>query len=184
MTISNSPRALSFATLALLFVFSACEPAADISSPQKYAKDGLSFTYPGNWNITEDSVEDEVRTLFVETPGDAIFIVQVFAATDAVDTETLARTYSDEITAALPIGKASPGVFKPLQHKYKDGRVLDGVQENQMMEFLGEKVPHTRAYFQVTSQTRSAMLLCQVATEDLAKARPGCDQIIESFKLD
>lgn len=168
----------------MLFVLVGCEPAADVSSPQKYTKDGLAFAYPGNWKITEDSTDDGVRTLFVESPGDAIFIVQVFDAAEKTDIETLARTYSDAIAASLPIGNASPGVFKPLQHQYKDGRVIDGVQENQMLEFFGEKVPHTRAYFQIVSPAKSAMLLCQVATEDLAKVRPGCDLIIESFTLD
>ena len=45
-------------------------------------KDGLTFSFPGNWNITgEESLGDlgeKAKLLNVESPGDAIVIICVF----------------------------------------------------------------------------------------------------------
>lgn len=47
----------------LLFIFtlSACEQRADLSNPDYYSKNGVSFSLPGNWNVSEDIQEAEGR---------------------------------------------------------------------------------------------------------------------------
>ena len=52
--------------------------AYHMNNQLKYEKDGLSFSYPANWEVTEDFVSEDVRFVFVESPGDAIIKIEVY----------------------------------------------------------------------------------------------------------
>ena len=58
--------------IALLFTLvfvASCERQAGTYSPKLYSKDSVSFSYPSNWTVSSDSIDDGVRVIHIETPG-------------------------------------------------------------------------------------------------------------------
>ena len=67
-----------------LFLFVGCgERNAATDNPTSYSKAGLEFEYPGNWTVTEDTQQAGLRFLIVESPGDAVVIIQIYPTDDA-----------------------------------------------------------------------------------------------------
>lgn len=60
------------------------EPRAEVEAPRRHAAGGVSFAYPGNWQLREEvgeyseGSEVELRTLVLESRGDAMMLIQVF----------------------------------------------------------------------------------------------------------
>ena len=67
------------ALLALAFLTSCGEPKAKTDQPLKYNQGGMSFQFPGNWKVTDVTQDASVHFLFVESPGDATLIIQLFS---------------------------------------------------------------------------------------------------------
>lgn len=51
------------------------------------------------------------------------------------------------------------------------------------MTLLGERIPHVRAFFGFDDKIPQTVMICQVASEDLAKVRPGCDLVLEKLTV-
>ena len=77
-------------SVAILFVTvllasSGCEKRADVVNVQEYSQDGIFFSLPGNWDVSEDVPESEetFRYIIVETPGDALFMLFKYPKEDS-----------------------------------------------------------------------------------------------------
>ena len=89
--------------ITFLFTLIGCgERSADIKHPKSYFKNGLKFSYPGNWTITSDEGPASFRSITVETPGEAIVIIQIYDASEV----TSLREYALKITRGVVGGKA------------------------------------------------------------------------------
>src|SRR5688572_23284807 len=106
------------AILVLIVVFSqtACTVVQKIVDPVKkerkeivikhYDKDGLIFSYPDNWKVTEDSIiENDIRHVNVEDSDSSLFILQVMSSEFEIDLDEHATTFMKELLASLPVGK-------------------------------------------------------------------------------
>jgi len=177
-------RAFLFALYALaLFGLFGCERVADISSPIKYENEGISFSYPRNWKVTEDVRRQDFRYIFIESPGDAIFIVQIYSRNDAVSFNEFVRWFSSQSKKETPVGKMEDNTFSTVE-KTTHGEGVKGVKENFSMTLLGTQVPHIREYYTIDSNDEVAFLVGQAATEDLSKTEPGFDLILSSFVIE
>lgn len=154
-----------------------CEKAADISSPVKYEKDNISFLYPRNWKVTEDVVQQDVRFLFIESPGDAILVAQIYAKNDAVSFSEFVEWFSSQSKEEIPIGNIGKSSFSNIEGT----AVSSGIKEKFTISILGEKVPHIREYYIKESSKKVTFLIAQTATEDLDKVELGFNLILSSF---
>lgn len=172
--------------LLLLPFFSACEKMADISSPQVYSKNGLSFSYPGNWNITEEEIPgglgEKTKLLNVESPGDAIVIICAFDYTSEQSLLEWARDFSQSMKEEIPFGEVGDAQFSDVSRMGKTGRIK-GIKNKVELSFLGETVPHVQEFFSIRNKETSAFIVCQSAEEDLEKTEPAFRQIVGSFQL-
>ena len=164
----------------LLLGLVGCEKTADISSPVKYEKDNISFSYPKNWKVTEDVVQQEVRYLFVESPGDAMFVAQIYAKPDAVSLSEFVEWFSSHSKEEIPIGNISESSFSDIE----ETAFSPGIKESFSVSVLGGKVPHIREYYIRESSKKVAFLIAQAATEDLGKVEPGFNLILSSFIIE
>jgi hypothetical protein len=168
----------------LLLGLSGCEKVADISSPVIYEKENISFSYPRNWKVTEDVKQQNFRYLFIESPGSAIFMVQVYSKNDAVPFDVFVEWFSstnrDDTPVVLNIGKST---FSTVEES-KFSPDFKGIKENFSMTLLGEQMPYKREYFTISSNNKVAFLVAQAATEDLSKVEPGFDLILNSFVIE
>ena len=86
------------------------ERSVKIDNPRAYNNAGLEFEYPRNWKVTEDVQQEELRYLFVESPGDALLIIQIFSADDALDIQDFAKRFAQTAgTRATPREEAALG---------------------------------------------------------------------------
>lgn len=162
--------------LALFALVSCGEPAADVVNPKKYEKEGIVFIHPGNWTIEDESHEAGFHHVTVETPGDALVVVQAFAKEDALSLKEYAESFSAEAAKAIPLGKMDGNRFTELPEQGGWQRL----QETLTMHLAGTEIPHTRYYETRDFGEQRCFVLCQVATEDLAKVQEGFAQIVKS----
>lgn len=169
-----------FGLLSLVVMLSGCgEPAADVAVSKKHDKDGISFQHPGNWKITETTVEEGVRHVMVETPGDALVIVQVFPADGAATLKEYAGTFSAAASEEVPFGAVSKSKFAELDPMEGWSRS----KETFIIQVLGVKVAHSRLYHARDFGLWRCFVLCQTADEDWAKVEPGFSQIVSSLSI-
>jgi hypothetical protein len=85
-----------------LLAHTGCEKVAAVKTPKTYYKDGIHFEHPGNWKVTADSQRDGVRSLFLETTGQATVAIQLYLATEAVQIEDFAHQFSSNVQKEMP----------------------------------------------------------------------------------
>lgn len=180
----NNPRrflaARVVALIAIALLLAGCwESPADISKPQAYDKDGLTFTYPGNWTVTEDVAGDQLRYLFVETPGEALVVIQVDSSGQAENLKPFAESFSQRATTETPVGDIAQNEFGPIEKRAG----YEAIQEKFSITLLSVEVPHTRIYLRKALEDVTLFIINQAANEDLASVEPGFDQISESLEL-
>lgn len=168
--------------LCILIIIAACEQNADTSKPLNYAKDTISFAYPENWTVTEDKQEDDVRYLFIETPGDAIVLVQIYPIQDAVSLKEYAEWFSKEVIKETPVAERSVGNFEDINRTI-NGVTLTGMRQKFSITLLGIDVPHTAEYYRIEKGNKVAFLISQTASEDLAKVNGGFELLLGTFVI-
>lgn len=175
--------AISAVSLLVALALAGCEQAADISSPTVYEKNHVGFSFPANWDVSEDATQDGVRHIFVESPGDAIFIALLYPRTDAVSLREFAEWFSAQAGEETPVANVGESAFSDLE---KASGQLSGeaIGEDFSLSLLGMEIPHRRGYYTTESGDRTAFLVTQVANDDLGKVQPGFDLILGSFVLE
>lgn len=164
----------------LLFVLAGCEEEARISVPARYEKGDVRFSHPQNWRVTKDVEQKNVRYLFVESPGDAIFIAQIYPKKNAVSLDEFIERFSAAAREKTPIGNLSKSSFSPVvEPTSSPGK--KGVKESFSIELLGQSVPHVREYYGIDAGDKVAYLIFQTASEESSKVEPGFHLILSSF---
>jgi hypothetical protein len=173
--------------LLLLPFFSACEKMADVNSPQFYSKDGLSFSYPGNWKITEEeafeALGEKTKTINVESPGDAIVIICAYGFEVDQTLKEFAKEFSDSMKDEIPLGKVGESRFSEITREGKAGQ-MQGFRNKLEMTFVGENIPHVQEFFALKKKGKTAFIVCQSAEEDVEMTEPAFRQIVGSLELE
>jgi hypothetical protein len=164
-----------------LLAHAGCEKVATVKSPKIYDKDGIHFEHPGNWKVTADSQRDDVRFLFLETPGNATVVMQIYFAIDAPDIEEFARQFSSNVQKEMPkyLAAGSSTFAGP-----EDVSGYTSITEQLSISALGVEVPHIRFYKQKQFGNKIVYVICQVSNEDEDFVDIGFDQIMSSLRYD
>lgn len=168
--------------LFLLLVFSTLlvgcgEPLPDISSPKTHRSGTITFDYPGNWKVVEDLVTPAVHSLFVETPGDTLVILQSYPVEDAVDLTSFSEAFSKNAMTDSSVVKMDSSVFASLP----DASGYKWVREDFNVNLFSESVPHRRLYGIKVMGDRQMVFILQVPTEDYATADAGFQLIRDTL---
>ena len=169
----------SLPIIASIYAFLGFERQARIDSLKSFSSEYLSFDYPGNWEITDEIILEDYLYLYIETPGDALVIVQSDSETETADVMDFAKSFSDDATPEGPVFNASKFHFTKL--KKKNG--FDMVEEKFNFSFLGQVVPHQRIFATKPMGEGTIFVVYQVALEDLSKTEPGYDVIMKTLTL-
>lgn len=161
-------------------MLSSCnEPKADITSPKTHQTGDITFSYPGNWKITEDWDMTELQSFIIETPGDAIVIYQAFPIDEADKLEAYVENFSNLSEEEIAIGSVS----KPTFTRLPDTAGFTWIKEEFEIRLLGESLPHSRLYGTKTIADRQAFIIFQVAEENYKQVLPGFQLIRDSIKI-
>lgn len=173
-------RVLAFAIWATLSVgLTACEQYADIASPQVYDSSNIRFSYPDNWQVTEDASKQGFRYIFIESPGDAIFIIQIYDNDIAIGLGDFASNFSAAANDETAYVNVSDSIFEDIQ---KTGFPM-AIRERFSLSLAGETVPHIRDYYIDEHGSHIVYFIGQVSTECLDMVAPGFDLILSSFRV-
>lgn len=176
---STKWRILLLPLLCCLFGIIGCgEPEPDISSSQPHTSGSITFSYPKNWNITQDSVMPGIQNLFIETPGDALVILQVYSLSELDDLATFSKSFSDSASQEMPVGQMSNSTFKDMPNEGGYERIVEDFE----ISILGESIPSRRLYMSKEVAGGKALMILQVATEDFTKVKVGFDLISNSLR--
>lgn len=166
--------------LILLAVLSGCDNTPDTAHPLSYNKNGITFSYPGNWTVTEEGVNEAMRYVIVEGPGNGLFLAQIYPKDDALDIAAFAEWFSAESNQSLPVGKVDKVSFAVSERRF-GAKTLSGIKEEFAVVLLGERVPHVREYYAERSADSIAFMVSQSSTEDGPTVGPALSQILASF---
>jgi hypothetical protein len=164
--------------LSLALLAFGCERRAQTDNPQHYDKAGLQFDYPGNWEVTQDETDQGMRILLIESPGDAIYIIQIYPSADELPLDEFARAFAQAAAAETPIATLSASTFSAIRSEGKFEVLVEKLQ----VKLMGLRVPHTRTYHMARFGDSQCIFIAQVADEDKKDVTPGFDQIVGSFQ--
>ncbi len=166
------------------------EPKAQVDAPQRYDNDAISFAYPGNWKVSEETTQEsgvELRTINVESAGNALLMIQSFKPAVEVD---LAEHI--EVTMAAmqeEVGKQVGGLADSARGGVTDfertflGERRTGKRAAITVTALGERVPSTVALLGAVLGDRTVLLFSTIPDEDRAAVEAGFDQVIDSLQV-
>lgn len=166
----------------ILLLFFSCERAVDITKTRFYEKNNISFTYPKVWKVANDEEKNGYRNIFVESPGNSIFIIQVLDKSNALTLEEYSKLFSTNAIEATPVANRSKGNFTEFEINVNNN-VLKGIQEDFSVSLLNQNIPHISKYYRLDTDEKVVYLISQTSIEDLKKVEPGFDLIIKSLSL-
>ncbi len=171
-----------FAFIIVLLALVTCERQADLNNPATYSSNGLDFSMPSNWKVTEDVEDSGFRYLFVETPGDAIVIVSIYSKQDSPALLEYVNWAIESSTREMPFGSRTEGSIAEIQ-KTIGQRRFSGYQNEFMVSVAVVDVPHITDYYLIETDSASVFLTTQVSVEDQAKVERGFDLILSTLTL-
>lgn len=166
----------------LLVLFS-CEKSADLDNKKIYKKSGVVFTYPGNWEVSEDISTNDVRFIFIESPGAGIMKIEIYKYENSFKLREFVDLDIESVISEMPsaLNVKKPDKIEKVEKKI-DNEVYHGLMYHMDISILGIEVPHVTEVFEFSSNTQTAYLSGQVAIEDSHLVSTGFDLIISSFK--
>ena len=171
--------------LTLLCIMSACsEREADIRNQTKYEKEGLTFTYPANWVVTEDIENEGGRFIFVESPGDAIVKIEIYPFDESFELKEFVELDIEGLAREIPGILAMEGGNEIKEIKTSiNGIDFSGYKYDFNVSIVNIDVPHVSEFYSFSSPNKVAYLTNQVASEDLEKVNTGFQLVLSSFEL-
>jgi hypothetical protein len=158
------------------------EETADITSPATYNKGGISFSYPGNWEIFEDKGYGDIHYVLIESPGNAIFSIQICPNQEAIPLQQFAEQFPEIAKQEAFFSKKGKSSFSDLEQSENSGG-LYGVKEEFSIKALGFQRQYIRRYYLATNDTQTIYLISQAATKNLSKVDDGFSLILKKFSL-
>lgn len=172
--------------LVLLFFISACsEKPADMKNQLEYKKGGMSFSYPANWEVTEDTENEDVRFVFVESPGNAIIKIEVYPKDQSFEIKEFVELDVEALIKEIPSILDLDGENEIKEVKTSiNGTEFSGLRYEFNISIVNIDVPHVSESYSFSSHEKVAYLTNQVATEDLEKVNGGFKQVLSTFKIE
>jgi hypothetical protein len=164
------------------------EPKPDVEHPKRASSNGVSFEYPGNWELEEetDNIEGIVlRQMTVESPGSATAILQLMSPPFDVDLESYSASFLESMNEELKGGwkvliEKGHATNQPITGTFL-GQPAEGRKITMSLSVAGEKVPFNIEIWGKRGDSAAIVLITMVPDEDAAVAAPGLEQIKKSL---
>lgn len=149
-----------------------------------YEKNGLSFSHPDNWQVSEDEIlEEGARFVNVEDSDNSLFLITLFPSDSFVDLDAYAENFTSSISSNMPVGKVSEPK-KSIINRTINNQNYQGIQYKYSAVLLGQSVPHTANIFSVELRKSSAIVVIQAPDADWKAADKEFQVIFDSLKFD
>jgi len=149
-----------------------------------YARDGLSFSYPDNWQITEDKISEKgLRHVSIEDADNSVIVISLIPTGLTLDLNEYAENFKNDLPGNTPLGEISQTKLSPATRLMK-GQLYSGFQLNYIISLVGQSVPHTTYFFLNEGQRSKTLLTIQAPDEDLLAAEKEFQVILDSLKAE
>lgn len=155
---------------------------ADTAHGKTFQNDVISFTYPGNWKITEDQKLEYPYYTTVENSGNAVTIVFTLEAGDDVGLQEFVGRYIDFFSAEMD-KKYAWEAGESKVSAVASRADFQTVTERFVLKKLNAASPHTRYYRRKASPDYICYVVSQAPDAELSLADPGFDQIVETLAV-
>lgn len=175
----RSPVVLCVASLAL--TLGGCERAAQVDAPNHLNTEGVSFDYPGNWEVKKNELQATGRYIQISSPGAAVAMIRLFPLNAPFDLKGHAHQIGEGMEKDFARSKImSQGqamtytdVTKGKEH---------GVDLHYSVKVANVDVPHTMSIrVWIVGGTR-VVTTVQFANKHAFQAEPGFDLITSTLK--
>lgn len=148
-----------------------------------YQKNGLAFSMPQDWKVTEDVSRNGARYLFVEPPGNAVVVVNVFTKARELGFKEYVNNMIDEAIKETTTANRTRGSLTEVQTPLK-GHNFHGYRNDFSITLATITVPHTQTFYDFATPTQTAYVSFQAANEDMAAVKEGFDLVLSTFKIE
>ena len=167
--------------LILIFTLSACDRKANISSPLKYDKQNISFSYPSNWEVSDEN-NTNVRLLIISTSSNAVLMIHIFKGSEAPTLKSFSQYLSKSISKEMPFGDMKTESFNSIKKQVASDQ-WTGIIEKVSVKLLAINVPHEREYYTLNKNNKQAFFTTQIMTDEKPLSQDGFDLILKTFNL-
>jgi hypothetical protein len=193
--LNNFTRSVFFLPF-IIVLLSACSSSTsepDLSSPNVYQHDNVTFSYPGNWKITEEDTEEdegvEYHSIIIDSSHDGVYMLQFTQPEIDLALEQYADDYIsdllgdvEESSMQLVQGEANEEA-EPIQAQIL-GEVREGLSRKFSVSILGEKIPYHATFYKFNHQRHSIFLLNSVPAEEWEMTKAGVEFIYKTLKME
>jgi hypothetical protein len=169
--------------LATLCSYAAAEEKPDhLKEIIGYSKNGISFSMPGNWKVTEDVGENSSRYIFVESSGTAMVMVNTYKKENAPSLKEYVGTVTDRKNKKFWLGFGSISNGKVSEFKgLLNNREVTVFKNEYAAKIFGLSIPHVNEFYSFESESYIAYVSSQTATEDLPLVSGGFNLVLSTF---
>lgn len=156
------------------------EPAPELDTTQRFEGHGVSFEYPGSWCAgaeTIGAVGAQVHSITIESPGNALSIVQVYGSLPKPQRTPMLGDRAESLQGAAGAGLQLESPVLSTTQREIAGAIRDGQVAACSISLLGVDVPRTLRMYEVGP----ALAFTHVADEDSATVQPGFDRILDTL---
>lgn len=164
------------------------EPRADVGAPLRHAADGVSFDYPGNWVLREEpGAEDRLRTLALESRGDALLLVQVFRPAQEIDLDehlelTLRTLVADLAARGGGVAEVEPGPVTSFERAWLGARRA-ARRASIRVAMPGEEAASTIELYAASLPGCTVLVFTMVPDGGRANAAVGFDRVLDTLAI-
>jgi len=162
--------------------------APHVTRPHFYAKSGVEFAYPANWDLSErvrpnETNDGEVRSISVGLEGQAGAILRVMSPPPPdLDLRDFVESFSSAVTSRLgKIMELERAAEVPIATEVA-GERREGIRKELTFSFFLARLPLSIDFFIIEGEEQAAYLVT-VSMEEKEKAERAFELIRRSLKL-
>ncbi|WP_144017021.1 hypothetical protein [Vibrio sp. AND4] len=175
---------MKFLIIILSFFLMSCERGADLENTKEYSNNKVTFKYPGNWEVTEDSETEDFRFIFVESPGSGIMRIEIYNHEDSFKLKEFVKLDIEYLLGTVPkfFDVEYPELIRGSK-KNIGNSILSGLTYELDYRTFGIDITSIIETYKISNEIKTAYLSGQVPKEDRHLVSSGFDLILSSFRI-
>jgi hypothetical protein len=162
----------------LLLSTSVCHSKEE-GTASEYQKDGLSFTQPARWKVTEDETAESSRYITIESPGNNIVTIEVFELDGEFDLDAYVIDYSEVFSELIRLGNVRNLKHGEMETTGGFKRVISTFD----VKLLFVTVPHTRIILSKEMAGKNLNIIGNGPSDELTQLQSALDTLSRSIKI-
>ncbi len=151
--------------------------------PSYYSLQGIHFTVPDGWVVSEDDLNETVRGITLGPPTHGACMVDLYRAEQAPPLDKYIQKQVRQFAEALPVGfKVVDGPHSSIEKaRHQGGEVLGTTVKLVIRSWWLTRSHSIDSYFRLELGSQIAMCSLRSDQEDVSTLRPAFEEFLESI---